>query len=135
MNRAISPVIAVILLVLIAISITVSFFSWYKSMKSLQEETGEKTQSRIFKEAIASIKILDIRNVSGSYRVVVFNNGDIKLTDIMLYVDGKLDSGNLSSLGVNEIGEITSSLITQPGEYELKVTSKEGASYTCKKEI
>lgn len=134
MNNAVSPVVSVILLVMIVIGMAGSFFLWYSSVKSSEQEMGEKVKSRIFQEALASIKIIDVRNFSGKYAVVVFNNGEIKLNNISLYVNGKLD-GNLSSLDINSIGEINSSIISGAGTYDLKVTSREGAEYKCRWEF
>ena len=134
-RKAVSPVIAVILLVLITITAVVSFYSWYGGMEDIQQKKGLEKSADVIKQVKSSIQILDLRNESGSYLVTVWNDGEIRLTNITLYVDGGLDAGGLSSLDANQLGSITSSLITTNGTYSLKVTTSQGAEYTCKKEV
>ncbi len=134
-TKAVSPVIAVILLILITVGVVVSFYSWYESMEDTQQKKGIEKSADVIKQIKSSIKILDLRNESGSYIVTVWNDGDIRLTNITLYVDDRLDAGNLSALDANQLGSITSSLITTNGTYKLKVTTAQGAGYTWSKEV
>jgi len=134
-TKAVSPVIAVILLVLITIAVAASFYSWYGTMGDVQEKKVLEKSADVIKLVKSSIKILDLRDVSGSYTVTVWNDGEIRLTNVTLYVDDRLDAGSLPSLDANQLGSITSSLITTNGTYKLKVTTSQGAKYTWNKEV
>lgn len=133
--RAVSPIISILLIVVITIAAAVSFYAFTSSFNSMAKQEGGGSGISIARELQASIKILDLVNRSGNIYVVVQNNGNIRLTKITLYVNKVLEKNTLSSLDANTAGEIHTSLITSPGEYELKVTTEEGASYKCKKEI
>lgn len=134
-SRAVSPVIATILLLVVTVGAAAGFYSWFQSLKETQEEKGAEKSSELIKQTTASIKIIDLKNYSGSVKVVVWNNGEMKLTNITLYVNGMQDA-SLSSLDKNEISNITSSLITRANtKYNLKVASAEGAEATYRGEV
>ncbi|GBE55728.1 hypothetical protein BMS3Bbin15_01912 [archaeon BMS3Bbin15] len=133
--RAVSPIISILLIVVITIAAAVSFYAFTSSFSSMAKQEGSGSSTSLTRELQAGIKILDLVNRSGNIYVVVQNNGNVRLTNITLYVNKVLEKNRLSYLDANTAGEIQTSLITSPGEYELQVTTEEGASYRCKKEI
>lgn len=135
MSRAVSPVIATILLLVITVGVAAGFYTWFNSLKETQEEKGGEKSAELIRQTKASIKIIDLKNYSGAVKVVVWNNGDIKLTNVTLYVN-EIQDGTLASLDKNEISNITSSLITKANtKYNLKVASAEGAEATYRGEV
>lgn len=133
--RALSPVIAAVLLVFIAIVAVSGLYAWLEGIKEAEEEKGSELSTKLAGSLSASMEIIDVRNESGVFKVVVLNNGKVMLHDLRLYVDDRLEQGNLSSLGVGEIGMLNSTMITSNGTYWLRVAAREGASDTWREEL
>lgn len=96
-SRAISPVIATVLLVAIVLAVSLSAFMWYKS---LREEVTLKMEEKVAQEITkmyAGIKIVYAYNIGFKIK----NVGTVELYDIKVYEDGTLKA-NYDSLAPGE---------------------------------
>lgn len=122
-KKAVSPIIASILLVFIAISIGCSVYFWYSSIK---EETQIKSEIRLthdLSRVFAGIEIIKVNLTSG--KVLVENTGGVILHGLNLTKNLE-EIATLDSLDVGEIWEVEVTSLSS-GDV-LYVTSMEGAS-------
>lgn len=129
-NRAVSPVISVILLVAVAIGVVALAYSWFTSLQRPIQESGTKLSARHTLELSGQLKIESIYvNTSGNSTIYLRNVGSIYLSNFSLYIDGNLDKTANIGLEVGELGNITTSGITQSGKtYIIKVVASQGAT-------
>ena len=129
-KKAISPVISIILLVAIAIGIIATAYSWLSGIQRPTQETGSELAGRQTLELAGQLKIESIyANTSGNSTIYIRNVGSIYLSNFSLYIDGNLDKTVNIGLEVGELGNITTSSITQSGKtYIIKVVSSQGAT-------
>ncbi len=121
-SKAISPVIATILLVLIAVSISFSAYIWYSGMK---EETQVKAEimfrqdlTRIF----AEVKIIKVNATSGE--ILIENTGGTTLHNLNLSKN-LVQVATKDCLGIGEIWSVTTTITSGDVLY---LTTLEGAS-------
>lgn len=134
-TRAVSPVIAVVLLMLITISAVVFFDAWQQSLTGPVEEKGQELSSGLSKQIRGDIEILNVDNSSGVYRVTVYNSGKIALNNLTLYVNDLQDSGTLDYLPLESLDKINSSIIVSAGTYRIKVATAEGIEALWRGEV
>lgn len=84
-NKAISPVIAVILLVGVAIGAAALAYSWYTGIQKGTQEVGGAAAGRT---ALASSAAMTILSVSDSGNVTIKNIGGVTLTNIQCSSNG-----------------------------------------------
>ena len=129
-NRGISPVISVILLVAIAIGTAAAFYSWVGGLQAPVQDTGSETASRAVLSASGQIKIesVDI-NTSGTSYVYFRNLGSIYLSNFSLYINDVYNSTGNFGLDKGALANMSTTAITQPGEtYVIKIISEQGGS-------
>ncbi|RLF59178.1 MAG: hypothetical protein DRN25_04325 [Thermoplasmata archaeon] len=129
-NRAVSPVISVILLVAVAIGVVALAYSWFTSLQRPIQESGTKLSARHTLELSGQLKIESIYvNTSGNSTIYLRNVGSIQLSNFTLYINGNLDKIVNLKLDVGELGNITTRSINKSGEtYMIKIVSAQGAS-------
>ena len=124
MKKAISPVIATLLLILIAVAAAVLVYVWVTGYASSMSKTGAP-------ELQEQIKIEAVSYESGSLKVYIRNIGDIKTNVTHIYV---IDA-ETSSI-VNSQTAIENGLVLNPGEVGSTtvddVTLKSGKTYIIK---
>lgn len=121
-SKAISPVIATILLVLVAVSISFSAYIWYSGMK---EETQVKAETKFRQDLtriFAEVEIIKVNATSGE--VLIENTGGTILHNLNLSKN-LVQVATRDSLGIGEIWSVTTTLTS--GDI-LYVTTLEGAS-------
>lgn len=121
-SKAISPVVATILLVLIAVSISFSAYTWYSGMK---EETQVKAETKFRQDLtkiFAEVKIIKVNATSGE--ILIENTGGTTLHNLNLSKN-LVQVATKDSLGVGEIWSVTTTLT---GGDVLYLTTLEGAS-------
>ena len=121
-SRAISPVIATILLVLIAISISFSVYLWYSGMKEQTQTQAETKFRQDLTRVFAEIKIIKVNASSGE--VLIENTGGTTLHNLNLSRN-LVQTSTKESLGIGEIWSVTTTLTSGDMLY---VTTSEGAS-------
>jgi FlaG/FlaF family flagellin (archaellin) len=122
-NNAVSPVIAVLLLAVIAISATFSSYLWYKNV---QEETQTGTQEKVSRDLSrvnSEVRIIEVDTASN--QVFVENTGGGRLHNLNL-TKGVNEQINMTDvLDVGEIWVSTYSAGISQGD-TLYVTTSEG---------
>ncbi len=121
-SKAISPVVATILLVLIAVSISFSAYTWYSGMK---EETQVKAETKFRQDLtriFAEVKIIKVNATSGE--ILIENTGGTTLHNLNLSRN-LVQVATKDSLGVGEIWSVTTTLTSGDVLY---LTTLEGAS-------
>jgi len=121
-SKAISPVVATILLVLIAVSISFSAYTWYSGMK---EETQVKAETKFRQDLtriFAEVKIIKVNATSGE--ILIENTGGTTLHNLNLSKN-LVQVATKDSLGVGEIWSVTTTLTSGDVLY---LTTLEGAS-------
>lgn len=121
-SKAISPVVATILLVLIAVSISFSAYTWYSGMK---EETQVKAETKFRQDLtriFAEVKIIKVNATSGE--ILIENTGGTTLHNLNLSRN-LVQVATRDSLGVGEIWSVTTTLTSGDVLY---LTTLEGAS-------
>lgn len=135
-NRAVSPVIATVLLIAVTIGAMALAYSWITSLQSPAQEKGSEVAGRQLQEVSGAIKIESavLNTTSGGTSVIYIRNvGAILLSGFTLYVNGELDSlaSAPSNLTQGQLGNITTTRsFTSGSTYTFKVTSAQGASAT-----
>ena len=102
-SRAISPVIATVLLVAIVLAMSLSAFMWYKS---LREEATLKMEEKVGQEITkmyAGIRIVYAYNIGFKIK----NVGTVELHDIKVYEEGTLKASYSSLKPGEEIEKFT----------------------------
>ena len=94
-RRAISPVIAVILLVGIAIGAAALAYSWYMGIQKGTQEVGGEAAGRT---ALSSAAAMTILNVNDSGYVDIKNIGGVTLTSINCTSNGEKCDGTIESI-------------------------------------
>ena len=121
-SKAISPVIATILLVLIAVSISFSAYIWYSGMK---EETQVKAETKFRQDLtriFAEVKIIKVNATSGE--ILIENTGGTTLHNLNLSKN-LVQVATKDCLGIGEIWSVTTTLTSGDVLY---LTTLEGAS-------
>jgi len=95
--RAISPVIATVLLVAIVLAASLSAFMWYKSLRERATLKMEEKVAQEITKMYAGIKIVYAYNIGFKIK----NVGTVELYDIKVYEDGDLKA-NYDSLAPGE---------------------------------
>ncbi len=134
-RRGISPVVATILLIAIAVAAVAITYVWYMSFQSRMQEETEK---RAAEEAVRQKGAIKIEKLStdpeGSLFIAIRNVGTVKLTDITVYADLK---GTIATKTVNGLDPGKGTTISWPSAFTavnagdvitVKVVSAEGAS-------
>lgn len=129
-KRAVSPVVAVTLLVAIAVGAAAAFYTWYQGIQNPATEKGAELTSRQLSLAGGQLTIESVdTNTSGTSYIYIRNMGTGRLSNFTLYIDGsyaKLENFTLLEGG---LGNISTTAISEAGEtYRIKVVSQEGAS-------
>ena len=125
-RKAVSPVIATLLLILIAVAAAVLVYVWVTGYASSVTSAGTP-------ELRENIKIEAISYDDGTLKVYVRNIGDTSVTIDYVYVlsaetneveaTAKVDV----DIGVNEVGEVSASVTLQSGKtYVIKVVTTNG---------
>ncbi len=120
---AVSPVIAVLLLTVIAVSAVFSAYLWYGN---IQEETETSTQERMLQdlsEVYAEVRIIEVDTVSN--QVFVENTGGSRLHNLNLTKGVDTQINITSVLDIGEIWVSTYPAGINPGD-TLYVTASEG---------
>ncbi|MEM2305726.1 MAG: archaellin/type IV pilin N-terminal domain-containing protein [Candidatus Methanomethylicia archaeon] len=129
-RKGVSPVIATLLLILIAVAAAVLVYMWVTGYVRTTATGGEEMAERIKIEAVSVS--------SGSLTAYVRNVGDVTATINAIYVIDRGGSilgsstGLSSSVGVGSITTVTvSATLTRGQHYTLRVVTKSGveASY------
>jgi flagellin-like protein len=129
-NRSISPVISVILLVAIAIGAAAAFYAWVGGVQTPVQERGSEIASRAVLSASGEINIesVDI-NTSGTSYVYFRNLGSVYLSNFSLYINDAYDSKGDFGLDKGELANMSTTAITTPGEtYVVKIIARQGGS-------
>lgn len=133
-NKAISPVIAVILLVGVAIGAAALAYSWYMGIQKGTQEVGGAAAGRTALASSASMTILDVNSTG---YVTIYNNGGVNLTSISCTKDGTLCNGtgtsSISNLAPGSKDSTTIQCSLSSGVNTIKCTSAEGAVATYQK--
>ena len=130
-NKAISPVIAVILLVGVAIGAAALAYSWYMGIQKGTQEVGGEAAGRT---AVTSSAAMTILNVNDSGGVTVKNIGGVTLTSIFCYINSTSNC-SITSLSPGSSGSCTLSSGLSSGLNIVKCTSTEGAVATYQKPL
>ncbi len=99
-RRAVSPIIAISILVLVAVISATLLYIWQKNYQGKVEKEIKYFSSSRIERYLASISLKDVEvygvdkdgdMITDIYRVhaQVYNTGDISLNDVKVYVDGK----------------------------------------------
>lgn len=123
-RRAVSPVIAAVLLVLITVSVGTSLYLWYVGVK---EETEAKTEGKVRQDltrVFAEIKITDVN--TSSKLVYIQNTGGTTLHAVRLY-NGSTLLNSTSTLDISSYVALGYTGTLSSGD-TLFVTTAEGAT-------
>lgn len=133
-NKAISPVIAVILLVGVAIGAAALAYSWYTGIQKGTQEVGGAAAGRT---ALASSAAMTILNVDDNGKVTIKNIGGVTLTSINCTCGGSIcNNGTYTTIGSLSPGSTNSSIacnLSSGTVNIIKCTSAEGAVATYQK--
>ncbi len=124
-NKGITPVIAIILLLLITISIVGFSFMFFQRTTETASQSGEEQLKQQTSQAGTQLRI---EAASPSYEISVRNTGTNKASNIAVYVDGKpatlenpaitIEKGEMASIKLDG-----SSLPSLAGDHKLEVKS------------
>ncbi len=128
-NRAISPVISVLILVIIAIGAATVFYSWFSGIQNAVQGSGGKLSGQAMLELSGVLKIEDVYvNTSGNSTIYIRNLGNIELSNFTVYGNGELYRTADITLKKGKLGEINTSKISVEGKtYTIKVIASQGA--------
>lgn len=128
-NRAISPVISVLILVIIAIGAATVFYSWFSGIQNAGQENGGKLSGQLILGLSGVLKIEDVYvNTLGNSTIYIRNLGNIELSNFTVYGNGELYKTADITLKKGELGEINTSKISVEGKtYTIKVIASQGA--------
>ena len=121
-SKAVSPVVAAILLVLIAVSISFSAYTWYSGMKEKTQVKAETKFRQDLTRIFAEVKIIKVNATSGE--ILIENTGGTTLHNLNLSKN-LVQVATKDSLGVGEIWSVTTTLTSGDVLY---LTTLEGAS-------
>jgi len=121
-SKAISPVIATILLVLIAVSISFSAYIWYSGMKEETQVKAETMFRQDLTRIFAEVKIIKVNATSGE--ILIENTGGTTLHNLNLSKN-LVQVATKDCLGIGEIWSVTTTLTSGDVLY---LTTLEGAS-------
>ena len=125
-NKAISPIIAVILLIGVAIGAAALAYSWYMGIQKGTQAVGGTAAGQTAQASSAAMEIVDI---DSNKNLTIKNIGSVTLTNIKCTYDSSACSGSISSLPPGS----TSTTIQCSGISGVKTitcTSDEGATAT-----
>ncbi len=128
-NKAISPVISVLILVIIAISAATVFYSWFSSIQNAGQKNGGELSGQLMLGLSGVLKIEDVYvNTLGNSTIYIRNLGNIELSNFTVYGNGELYKTADITLKKGELGEINTSKISVEGKtYTIKVIASQGA--------
>jgi len=111
-NYGISPVVASILLVLIAVSLGINLYHFFSSVKEESEASAEAKVRQDITRVLAEIKIIRV-DTSTSPRIFIQNSGGRILHNVKIYINstpvGEKDLLDVGSLWVyNYSGNLSS---------------------------
>jgi len=121
-SKAISPVIATILLVLIAVSISFSAYTWYSGMKEETQVKAETMFRQDLTRIFAEVKIIKVNATSGE--ILIENTGGTTLHNLNLSKN-LVQVATKDCLGIGEIWSVTTTITSGDVLY---LTTLEGAS-------
>lgn len=121
-SKAISPVIATILLVLIAVSISFSAYIWYSGMKEETQVKAETMFRQDLTRIFAEVKIIKVNATSGE--ILIENTGGTTLHNLNLSKN-LVQVATKDCLGIGEIWSVTTTITSGDVLY---LTTLEGAS-------
>ncbi len=131
-TRAISPVIATVLLIGVAVGAGALFYAWYSGVQSGTQQVGGEAGARVVQATGAALKIVDVSN---SGNVTITNIGSVILNHITcVNHTGDPCKNEVTQLQPleTEKGNITCTLTS--GQFnQITCTSQEGAVATFKK--
>lgn len=122
--RAISPVIATLLLILLTLSISYAAFNWYNSLREETEGTTEAKMRKDLTRAFAEIEIIKV-NTSSS-QIYIQNTGGRPVHNVSVRVNGTMLSQSRDTLEGNELWVATASDLSS-GDI-IYITTTEGVS-------
>lgn len=128
-RRAVSPVIAVILLVGVAVGAAALAYSWYSGVQRGVQDTSGAVGPRTMKSATSSLVILNKYYNGSALNLSVKNIGGSNQTGLKLYIDDE-QYANMGdkSIGVGEVGNVwNNNVVLSPRVHTIKVISREGA--------
>lgn len=136
-ERGISPVIAAILLIAIAVGMASIAYIWVTQFQKGIQERSEQTAVEQVQKMYAEVKIDGVVPTGAGYSVVVRNTGGTVLTNIALYVRD-METGNeylqpdrIEKLGPGQLDYIPIRTPLRKGRrYQFRVTTAEGVEDT-----
>ena len=134
-NKSISPVIATIILVGIAIGASALLYSWFSGIQSGTQQVGGQTAGSI---TLATGSAMKIDTVNSTGYVAVRNIGSVNLTKI---TGTNTNSGTTITCGTGTVASLSPGLSNsttikcklKPGVNNIQVISGEGAIATYEK--
>lgn len=129
-RKAVSPVIAVILLVAVTVGIVAGAFAWITSIQTPAQEKGSELAGRQVLELSGKLKIESVNANSSTTSTIYFRNvGAVVLSNFTLYLDGNSANETTLELDKGQLGNITTDLIDTAGKtYQIRIVSVQGAS-------
>ncbi len=128
-RRAVSPVIAVILLVGVAIGAAALAYSWYTGMQAGTQEASGEAAGRLALSTGASMAIKNLQNGT-NVTVTIANTGATSLSDFTMYIGTNSAQNNTVTIAEGSIGTVTFAGMGQyigSGVTQVKVVSGDGA--------
>lgn len=112
-RKSVSPVVATLLLILIAISASIIIYAWVTGLSSASKGTTLQANERI------SVEAAKIDTTSGNITVYIRNIGEtvINLSDIRIYVYNMTDGTLIGQVGVTDKSSLA------PGEVKEAVAN------------
>jgi hypothetical protein len=126
--KAVSSIIAVILILMVGASLASFTYIFFTGVMSETTEAGSETAERVSTSLLAEMKIESID--SASEIVDVSNTGKVNLTSFNVFVNGVLDSAavaNPSTLMPGAVSQIVLGIDLNSGDI-VKVTTAQGAT-------
>ena len=126
--RAVSSIVAVILILIIGVSLVSSVFIFSSDILSTLTETGTEKSKQVSSSLLAEMKIESIDPASDI--VNVSNTGKVNLTSFNVFVNNVLDSAtvaNPSTLMPGSVSWIVLSIDLNSGDI-VKVTTAQGST-------
>jgi FlaG/FlaF family flagellin (archaellin) len=131
-KRAVSPVIAVILLVGVAIGAAALAYSWYTGLQTGTQEASGEAAGRLTLSTSASMVIRNLQNDT-DVTVTIANTGATSLSNFTMYIGTKSAQNTTVAIAKGDIQPMTFAGMgnnINTGVTLIKVISREGAVAT-----
>ncbi len=129
-NKSISPIIAIVILVGVAIGAAALFYAWFSGVQSGTQEVGAETAGQT---ALAAGAAMQIQNVNDTGYVTIKNIGSVNLTGINCTSNGNACSNTINNLGPGSTDTSTINCSLSTGVNNIECVSAEGARATYMK--